>query len=246
MKKSIPNPGSDAAAWHPVLGYEDRYIVSSSGDVVSLNWEGSLGRRKPLQKNIRKGPRNSVGYYTVRLHRNKTVRTATCGRLVLEAFLGPCPIDHEVNHKNGNTLDDGRENLEWVTRSENQKHAVANGLARYPINPKTSLDAGQKYYWVHTSGLRRWATPMSMSREFLLDPSYLYRMAGGVEHHLSFKGWKTLPAPNPGSDAAFKVSCLCPRLDNGYGIESRREFNGWVIVEGCPVHDPEKTLQYGD
>ena len=34
----------------------------------------------------------------------------------------------EVNHKDGNKLNNNLYNLEWVTGSENMKHACANGL----------------------------------------------------------------------------------------------------------------------
>lgn len=42
-------------------------------------------------------------------------------RLVMEAFVGPSPL--LVNHKNGVRNDNRLENLEYVTRSQNQIHA---------------------------------------------------------------------------------------------------------------------------
>jgi transposase len=49
--------------------------------------------------------------------------------LVALAFLGPRPTDkHEVNHLNGVKTDNTVENLQWVTRSENIKHAFDTGL----------------------------------------------------------------------------------------------------------------------
>ena len=45
--------------------------------------------------------------------------------------------------------------------------------------------------------------------------------------------------PNPGSDAARALGCICPVMDNGQGVgflmDGERQF--WITC-GCPVHDP--------
>ena len=49
-------------------------------------------------------------------------------RVVAEAFLGkPGKAADCVNHKNLNRTDNRIENLEWVTQSENVKHAYESG-----------------------------------------------------------------------------------------------------------------------
>lgn len=49
-------------------------------------------------------------------------------RVVVETFLGEIPKDYEVNHIDGCKTNNRLNNLEIVTKSENQKHAVRTGL----------------------------------------------------------------------------------------------------------------------
>ena len=49
--------------------------------------------------------------------------------------------------------------------------------------------------------------------------------------------------PNPGSEAALEIGCICTVVDNQYGrgyhfVEGREPQ--FVITVGCPVHDPSK------
>lgn len=51
-------------------------------------------------------------------------------RLICEAWNGLPPTERhiQVNHKDGNSLNNHKDNLEWSTRSQNQRHAVETGL----------------------------------------------------------------------------------------------------------------------
>jgi hypothetical protein len=62
-------------------------------------------------------PETVCGYHRVNLFRKHVL----VHRLVAAAFLGPCPEGKEVDHKNNIRTDNRVENLQYLTRSENQR-----------------------------------------------------------------------------------------------------------------------------
>lgn len=69
-----------------------------------------------------------IGYFKVSPTRDGKNVQLLVHRLVAEAFIGPCPPDHEVNHIDGVKTNNRVENLEYVTHAGNMGHAARLGL----------------------------------------------------------------------------------------------------------------------
>lgn len=108
----------DGEEWRPVPGI-DGYDVSNLGRVRS-------GRRLG-EKKILRGSLSSKGYPTVQLWPNGKWMRARVHRLVLLAFVGPCPDWHEAAHLNGVPGDNRVVNLRWVLPAENSGHKRIHG-----------------------------------------------------------------------------------------------------------------------
>lgn len=96
------------------------------------NYEvSSYGRvRNSKTRQVLKPQDSGREYHIVRPSLNGRNKTIKIHRLVAEAFLDPIEDKPNVNHKNGNKVDNASSNLEWSTQSENIKHAYDSGLKR--------------------------------------------------------------------------------------------------------------------
>lgn len=118
--------------WKDIPGYEGYYKVSDKGRVLSL--VGWNGHKYVKRKRIVKGwvqATDSTGSYkrrVVRLVKNGKKREVKIHRLVADAFMENKDGKPEVNHIDGNPLNNHLENLEWVTSGENKEHAWRTGL----------------------------------------------------------------------------------------------------------------------
>ena len=106
--------------WKDVKGYEGLYQVSNLGRVRSF----IKCNAHPNTPRIMKLHLNRKGYVKCHFF-NKLV---SVHRLVAEAFISNPENKPQVNHKDGNKLNNCFNNLEWATNSENQIHANASGL----------------------------------------------------------------------------------------------------------------------
>ena len=109
------------------------------------NWElytiDEFGKVKNTKTNkYLKGAINSKGYLRVELHLNKKIKKFFVHRLVAEYFVENPLNKEQVNHIDGNKLNNNMNNLEWVTHKENTQHAIKNGLIKSCEKRPVSMD----------------------------------------------------------------------------------------------------------
>lgn len=110
--------------WRPVPGYEGRYDVSDRGRVRShIQWN-----RKPTPRLLSPSSHTKLPYKKVCLTDGRgSCSTLLVHRLVMMAFIGPCPDGMEVRHLDGDPTNNNLDNLRYGTRPQNQEDAVRHG-----------------------------------------------------------------------------------------------------------------------
>lgn len=121
--------------WINIKRYENIYQVSNLGRVRRLNkW---FGNRYIDDIHILKQSINKYGYCKVTLQKNGKKKMFSVHRLVAETFISNPSNLPQVNHKDGNKLNNNIWNLEWCTSHQNILHAVSTGLRVKTTNKKT-------------------------------------------------------------------------------------------------------------
>lgn len=117
--------------WAWVSGHEGAYEVSNLGNVKSVERfvTDENGKTRHYMGRTLSKSNDSEGYPTVSVSGEK-VRVH---RLVADAFCKRPSGKDFVNHIDGNKQNNSAVNLEWVTSSENNAHAYANGLKPRPF-----------------------------------------------------------------------------------------------------------------
>lgn len=173
--------------WLPVVGYEDRYAVSSMGRVRALvPYRSTTG--------ILAGDTDKQGYRRVLLSRDGQKKRFSVHRLVCRAFHGEPPENTECRHLNGINTDDSASNLAWGTRSENMMDRVRHGTHNWGDDQYRELGdkhPGAKWSDDQVSALRADAdagmTTREIGQKYGMDRSYAYKL----KHGLRRKGGRT-------------------------------------------------------
>ena len=92
----------------------DDYEITQDGEIFNKRWGGRKVKPQPNGKGYL---RISIGGKLMFVH-----------RLVAEKYVPNPENKPQVNHKDGNKLNNRADNLEWVSNQENRDHAVKNGL----------------------------------------------------------------------------------------------------------------------
>ena len=111
------------------------YTVYSDGRIKSN------GERKVFLKGYDVGK----GYDSVKINGKNFYRH----KIIAYCFLGERPKGYQVNHKDGNKLNNDVSNLEYVSKKQNYQHALNNNLKKnlgYYITEEEASDLIEFYY----------------------------------------------------------------------------------------------------
>jgi hypothetical protein len=151
----VPLPGE---IWKDIPWTHGVYQVSNKGRVRRTE-----GYRSHNRCFIKTAKPDRYGYPCVWITTDGERKNASVHRLVAEAFIGKCPAELSVNHKDG-VKSNNDENLEYVTQSENMRHAHRMGLC-----PKLSRSTGRRpassaspYLGVRRQGGKYWVATIKL------------------------------------------------------------------------------------
>jgi len=124
----------DEEIWKDVIDYEDYYQISSFGTIFSkerkVYSESGILLRINSPKKVKPFEDR---YQNVGLNKNRVQKRFNVHRLVAIMFIPNPKNKPQVNHIDGNKLNNNVNNLEWCTSSENIQHSWDNGLSKPAI-----------------------------------------------------------------------------------------------------------------
>ena len=168
--------------WKDIPIYKGTYQASNLGNIRSLyrtityktndgNVHHKFCKGKLLKQRI-----SNTGYFRTPINFNGFKRDISTHRLIAITFLENPNNFPQVNHIDGNRLNNKVENLEWVSMSENVIHAYKTGLnygLRDELSPhKKAVIQLDKY----GKFIKRWCSATQAARELGCHKQGIYQV----------------------------------------------------------------------
>lgn len=143
---------------------------------------------------------DSKGYVKVYISDGNNRHRQFVHRLVAKAFIPNPNYYHEVNHIDGNKKNNVVENLEWVTRSQNMKHAYETGLSDKSENRKLTREQIHFMRMNYIPKSKEFSA-RSYAKKYNMNDSEIYRIISGEKCSRDYKD----------TSAMDGLVCRCPK-----------------------------------
>ena len=162
----------DGEIWADIEDFEGHYQISTFGRIKSF-CKGTV--------KIRRLCVDTDGYLYASLFKNGKHTKRKIHRLVAKAFIANPEDKPQINHIDGNKMNNHISNLEWVTSTENNCHAVKIGLMKSGEDCRDAKLTNEQVAWcrkVHISGDREFGTN-ALARKLGVSSSAMYLLLKG-------------------------------------------------------------------
>lgn len=170
-----------------ISGYEGVYQISNKGNVKSLSFNRS-GKNRILKFGV------NDGYFVVMLYKNKLRKNCSVHRLVANEFIPNPDGKEQINHIDGNKVNNCVENLEWSTISENQIHRFKVLNHKGPNFGKLGKDNNNsvkvEQYSKQGDFIRCWDSIMDVHRELGINSANISNCCRGRLKSVGGYKWK--------------------------------------------------------
>ena len=164
--------------WEPILDFPG-YEVSNHGRARSF-WRqygrgrgiGAIYRLDSKPQKILKLKITKYGYLQAVLLKNGKDHYLYIHRLVLLAFVGPCPTMHETRHLDGNKKNNCLTNLCWGTRKENGEDMAMHGSQKGEKHHAAKLTEADIIEIRQTKG----STLLELSRRYGVGKTAIFKI----------------------------------------------------------------------
>lgn len=148
--------------WRSIPDFGGHYEASNFGRIRSIDRVvekecsgigAGLCKQHYKGKILSQAKSSKLGHLTVHIGVDKKRYTVSVHRLVLTAFIGPCPDGMEACHNNGIAWDNRIENLRWDTHRENNRDRLKHGTYLVGENHKMAKLTADAVLRIRASGL---------------------------------------------------------------------------------------------
>ena len=208
----------------------EEWKVIEDGATYEISNYGQV-RNKTTSKILK--PLLLSGYMVITLKMNNRKTISKIHRLVATQFLVRTNETHIVNHKDGNKLNNHVENLEWVSPSENVKHAYRIGLNKGKKNKVYQ-------YTLDNVFIREYNSPIDIEKELEIPRTRILDVCEGKARTTGGYIWKysdeyigKQPAPD-GKTLSEYPNYIITRDGKVYNSQTKRYLTIKNNVNGYP------------
>lgn len=127
--------------WKEITGFEGLYSVSNLGNIKSHSRKANIsnGKFRIMKERILKPQITFNGYHAIVLNNGDKHKMFKIHTLVATHFIDNKFNLKEINHIDGNKLNNHINNIEWCSRSQNVKHSYDSGLRVFNQKMRNAL-----------------------------------------------------------------------------------------------------------